>query len=550
MTRSPLHRSGDGFLARLLLLVLGLTLLRLAVAGTFPLLAGEAYYWLWGQHPALGYYDHPPMVAWMSALFFGWVRGSELAARSGSIIIGALTPLALYGLARAMYPASPRLAWRAAALCALTPMFSLNAILVMPDNGLVLFTALAWWFFWRGADGGGLATWALAGIAGGLALLSKFHAWVLLPPLWLFLAISPSKRRLLRGPGPWLAAALALALVSLNLWWNADHDWANYAFQWRRSSIPRAHLRIRYVLGFLGGGVPMVSPLVFPIMVWGVWKGINRWRRAGDDRALYLLCAGLPLPLFLGLLSVGVEISPHWPATGYVPLLVLAVALYEEGALFEKNALFGRRYWRWAVGVCVALTLLAYLSPFVGYRLRLRREDPLKRPKRWSLVRVHEKMFGWREIGALAGRVRDEMGGSSRAVVMAGNWHLASMLAFYSGEPREVFAFEERSAGNFEIWRQERGGLRGIDAVAIVEKEKPNKQHEQPDKQHPSHVTKNDKYHRSLDPLFARVEEAPSLIVYPDGTTQEYLGWEVSPPRLREFLVFRCYGFRGELKRD
>ena len=28
----------------------------------------EAYYWLWGQHPALSYYDHPPFHAWM----LGW----------------------------------------------------------------------------------------------------------------------------------------------------------------------------------------------------------------------------------------------------------------------------------------------------------------------------------------------------------------------------------------------------------------------------------------------------------------------------------------------
>ncbi|MBN1866588.1 glycosyltransferase family 39 protein [Candidatus Sumerlaeota bacterium] len=534
---SSFHRSGNGFLVRLVLLVLGLTLLRLLAAGAFPLLAGEAYYWLWGRHLALGYYDHPPMVAWMSALFLGWVDTSELAARSGPIVLGALTPLAIYGLARAMYPASPRLAWRAAALCAITPMFSLNAILVMPDNSLVLFTALSWWFFWRAANGRGTGAWILAGLAAGLALLSKFHAWVLLPPLWLFLAISPSKRRLLRTPGPWLAAALALALVSLNLWWNANHDWANYAFQWRRSSIPRAHLRLGQVLEFLGGAVPMVSPLVFPIMVWGVWKGFKRWRRSGDDRVLYLLCAGLPLPLFLGLLSPGVEISPHWPATGYVPLLVLAVALYENGELF------GRRYWRWAVGVCVALTLLMHLAPLVAFQIRTEREDPLSRPKRWSLARLHEKLLGWREIGALGRRVRDEMNERSPAVIMAGNWHLASMLAFYSGETQEVFALDERSAGNFELWRQEQGGLEGFDAVVVIEKSKPNKQH-------PSYITKYDKYHRYLDPLFERVEEVPSLIVYPSGKTEEYLGYGVSPPRLREFLVFRCYGFNGELKRD
>ena len=28
----------------------------------------EAYYWMWGQHPALSYYDHPPLNSWLLSL--------------------------------------------------------------------------------------------------------------------------------------------------------------------------------------------------------------------------------------------------------------------------------------------------------------------------------------------------------------------------------------------------------------------------------------------------------------------------------------------------
>ncbi len=34
---------------------------------TFPN-PDEAYYWLWGQHPGLSYYDHPPLQAWIQGL--------------------------------------------------------------------------------------------------------------------------------------------------------------------------------------------------------------------------------------------------------------------------------------------------------------------------------------------------------------------------------------------------------------------------------------------------------------------------------------------------
>src|SRR5262245_33285905 len=29
------------------------------------LVSDEAYYWMWGQHPELSYFDHPPLNAWM-----------------------------------------------------------------------------------------------------------------------------------------------------------------------------------------------------------------------------------------------------------------------------------------------------------------------------------------------------------------------------------------------------------------------------------------------------------------------------------------------------
>ena len=52
--------------ARISLLGVGaLILLRGVMAGLLPLSADEAYYWLWSKHLAAGYFDHPPMIAWL-----------------------------------------------------------------------------------------------------------------------------------------------------------------------------------------------------------------------------------------------------------------------------------------------------------------------------------------------------------------------------------------------------------------------------------------------------------------------------------------------------
>jgi 4-amino-4-deoxy-L-arabinose transferase-like glycosyltransferase len=135
-------------LKRLPLFLVVVTGLRRPVAASFPLFAAEPYHWLWGQYPAAGHYDHPPMVGWMSALFHGWAPGSELAPRSAPIVLGALSSLAIYAMVRDVSQ-SGKTAWRAAAICAITPMRNLNGVLIQPDNSLVLFVALAWWLFWR-----------------------------------------------------------------------------------------------------------------------------------------------------------------------------------------------------------------------------------------------------------------------------------------------------------------------------------------------------------------------------------------------------------------
>ena len=40
---------------------------RFWLALAVPITGDEAYFILWGRHPAIGFYDHPPMVGWLLA---------------------------------------------------------------------------------------------------------------------------------------------------------------------------------------------------------------------------------------------------------------------------------------------------------------------------------------------------------------------------------------------------------------------------------------------------------------------------------------------------
>ena len=65
------------FVAILLLLKLGYSLV-------VPPRGDEAYYWLWGQHLELSYFDHAPFIGWAMAVsdrLFGW---NLFALRAGN----------------------------------------------------------------------------------------------------------------------------------------------------------------------------------------------------------------------------------------------------------------------------------------------------------------------------------------------------------------------------------------------------------------------------------------------------------------------------------
>ena len=65
-----------------------LTLLRLAVAASLPLVPDEAYYWVWSRALAAGYPDHPPMVAL-------WLRVGTMLAGDGALGVRLLSPLSV-----------------------------------------------------------------------------------------------------------------------------------------------------------------------------------------------------------------------------------------------------------------------------------------------------------------------------------------------------------------------------------------------------------------------------------------------------------------------
>ena len=95
--------------------------------------------------------------------------------------------------------------------------------------------------------------WALLGLAVGLGLLAKYAMAGFVLSLALWLALDRKARAILRGPGPWIAGAVALAALAPNLIWNLANQFATVRHVGENTNLARG-------VSFMSGEVAVARP--------------------------------------------------------------------------------------------------------------------------------------------------------------------------------------------------------------------------------------------------------------------------------------------------
>lgn len=383
---------------------------RALLAPTFDLLPQSAYYFTaYAEHPALSYYDHPPMIGWLLWLSSTLFGQTVLAVRSAVFATTLASQLAVWHLARRLV--GPEAGDRALVLLTSGGVALLLSFIAVPDVPLLLFWALALLalhralFSVRGHGGTGprAGAWLLAGLFMGLAFLSKYTGAFLQAGLLLHLILCREHRYRLRTPWPWASLAIA-HLVSLPVYlWNARHGWASFRYQ-LLGRASEGRFDPDDLLGFLLTQALILLPVAFGAFLWTAGKDL---RRLGRDRSLpsersFLLAFSAPLFLTCIGLSVVTWVKSNWPMPAYVTALPLAATA------------LGRRAMRWQVA-SGALLLAAAAVQLLWYPVPVRSNDT------W---------FGWRQ---LAREVETLAERHPRAFVFsADNYKTTAELRFYT----------------------------------------------------------------------------------------------------------------------
>ncbi|WP_288290155.1 glycosyltransferase family 39 protein [uncultured Alistipes sp.] len=355
-------------------------------AGCTELANDEAYYHMFAQRLAWGYFDHPPVTAllvWLGERLFG----GELGVR---FFFTVLQPLYLWALWRLVRPADAvrRDATLFVMLSASTLLLQLYGFIAVPDGPLLASSAVFLWTFRNFSEGRRLA-WLWMGAAIALMAYSKYHGALVL----LFaLAANP---RLFARPALYASGAVAAVLLVPHLVWQYHHDWASFVYH---LSARNSVFRPGYVVEFLANMLVVFNPFLVPIYV-QAWRKTRPQSAVG--RALKLLPAAF-IGFFL-LSSLRGYVQPQWVIVSVFGLIYVAFAYVRRHPRTRRYAM--------AAGGATLLLVAAVRVEMIFNPLGLR----------------FEVFDNSESYGAIAAEAQ------GRPVVFRHGYAVAAKYAFYTG---------------------------------------------------------------------------------------------------------------------
>ncbi|HEX2976100.1 MAG TPA: glycosyltransferase family 39 protein, partial [Bacteroidales bacterium] len=276
----------------------------------------EAYYARFARELAWGYFDHPPMVAFLvrlSSRFFG----SNLGVRFMTVL---LQPVTLFIIWKTLDVSKLDINTVKCffLVAASTLVFMVFGFIATPDAPLLFFTALFLFSYRRFLSNAGwkeilLLAFAVAGL-----IYSKYQSVILLALVVL------SNRKLFTSYKFLLAIAISFILLLPHILWQLLNGLPGIRYH----LIDRAGgFDLSNVLLYLPVQLAIFNPF---ISVAGIYIIIRKRAEDHFTKALYYIVGGMPL--FFLIMSFRGHTEPHWTALVSVPLIIIIVRSgYELG---------------------------------------------------------------------------------------------------------------------------------------------------------------------------------------------------------------------------
>jgi len=366
----------------------------------------EAYYWMYSQFPAWGYFDHPPGVAVM--IWLGSFLGkTELAVR-------LLNTLLMSGVLAIIYlVVRPKniLIFCLTLFSFLT--FHLSGFVALPDTPFFFFAILFILAYREFLRDDKWHNWALLGLTAALMLYCKYHGVLVI----LFVVLSHPK--LLLNYRFYLAGIVGIGLFIPHIWWQISHDFPSLQYHLvDRGSSYKIGQTLEYVFGNIPyhGGLVSVALLVasFRYQASSLWEKSLQWNLYGT------------LVFFFLVTFKGQHIEPNWTIFCIFPLVYLGYRGVETAPWFPTY-----RKLAWVFAGILLLLKVHLIHPLVV----------IKKDRVWDF---HGSRALAENVQALVGK----------DLIVSNNYKTTSLLNFYTDLDYYIPALNiDDRANQYGIWR-------------------------------------------------------------------------------------------------
>lgn len=285
---------------------LGWLLINLVQSFGTELLHDEAYYWVYSQYPAWGYFDHPPMIAILIKIGY-LLFPNELGVR---FFIALMNTATLWLVHQLLLKKDDVLFY---VITASMGVLQIGGILAVPDIPLTFFTALFFWQYKRFIEKENWLQALLLGIVMAGMLYSKYHGILII----LFTVLS--NLRLAVNPRAWLAVLTGIALFYPHLHWQYIHDFPSVSYHLKERNAPV--YRFSFTLEYVAGQILLAGPLIGFFLL----RAANQYKTTTVfSRALQWSMWG-----FYGFFLISTfkgRVEANWTVPALVPVIILSHA--------------------------------------------------------------------------------------------------------------------------------------------------------------------------------------------------------------------------------
>ena len=408
----------------LLFLLLGWMILNFIQAAVTGLFDDEALFWMYGQHPAWGYYEHPPMVGILIRAGYTLFH-NEFGVRFFFVI---LSTLSFYLVAKLAGVKDPLLF---GALAFTTLIAQVGGFMAAPDVALMFFTVLYLLVYKKWLENQGTWLAVLWGVIMAAMIYSKYNGILVI----LFTIMSNYK--LFKSKSFYIAALSGIICMIPHILWSFRYDHPTVYYHLFERNFEQFNL-LKYFMEFFVGQLGIYGPLMAIIFFWCmvVFKTEDTF-----DKSLKFTAIGT-LMFFMAYTFRG-QVEPNWTLPAFVPLLIM-------GYRTSANSIKLRK---WIMPLAVISLVFV-----VGLRIYLV-HDFLKLPR--SMVNLSE-LYGWKDW---AKEVEKKSGG--RPVLFLNSYQRASKYIFYTGRPAYTMEDYSGHRTQFYYWSDAEKGLQGKNIMVI-----------------------------------------------------------------------------------